>query len=556
MGGRNGSTGIRMRRAMLPVLFFAFTVGVSIPSEIFFGNEKEFSVGYPQILPLILAVTAVLFAAAAGIAFLLRKQKRLLPVWLDLLFGGTLAVYLQQNLLNGELQLLDGAGSSPSGTSPLALAALGVWIVCLAGPHILRKIRPRAEALVRRYGSALLTVMQVGALAVMIVSSEGPTVSRFSLTKKDEFTVSPEGNIIVFVVDTLDAQWAEDLIDGQEECREALKDFTFFSNVVGGGAPTIIGMPTLFTGEIYDPDSGSVSHYMASAYQKSSLFSDLRDNGYQVRLYTNNRYLYGADGTEIANSAFNYCYQVRYPKKFVKDLYRMTAYKGLPYQLKKPFTVYSEELTGNVLAEGGAEDRFELDDAAFCSEFRKQGLTLSGEKKAFVVYHFFGAHGPYSMNENGKKVREADTSREQQVLGVFRVIAEYLEEMKKHGVYDSSMIVITADHGGNLLYQNPAVFVKPGGARQDALAVSDAPLTFRNLRAGFMEAAAGQRNEAYGDGMFTENLRPDEPRPHTFSITLYRRIYGEEPERKYKNPKYLTLMIGDPARDRNLFTAP
>ena len=195
---------------MLPVLFFAFTVGVSIPSEIYFGNEKEFSVGYPQILPLILAVTAVLFAAAAGIAFLLRKQKRLLPVWLDLLFGGTLAVYLQQNLLNGELQLLDGAGSSPSGTSPLALAALGVWIVCLAGPHILRKIRPRAEALVRRYGSALLTVMQVGALAVMIVSSEGPTVSRFSLTKKDEFTVSPEGNIIVFVVDTLDAQWAED----------------------------------------------------------------------------------------------------------------------------------------------------------------------------------------------------------------------------------------------------------------------------------------------------------------------------------------------------------
>ena len=60
---------------MLPVLFFAFTVGVSIPSEIYFGNEKEFSVGYPQILPLILAVTAVLFAAAAGIAFLLRKQK-------------------------------------------------------------------------------------------------------------------------------------------------------------------------------------------------------------------------------------------------------------------------------------------------------------------------------------------------------------------------------------------------------------------------------------------------------------------------------------------------
>ena len=538
------------------MLFFAFTIGISIPSEIYFGNEKEFSVGYPDLLPLILPITAVLFLIGAGIAFLLRKKKNLLLIWLDLLFGGTLAVYLQQNLLNGELQQLDGAGPSLNTSSTLALAGMAVWLICLAGPHILRILRPRAEALLRRYGSALLTVTQIGALAVMIISSEGPTTTRFSLTKKDEFSISPSGNIIVFVVDTLDAQWAETLILDREEYRETLKDFTYFSNVVAGGAPTVLGMPTLFTGEIYHPEEGSVNHYMEAAYRKSTLFSDLRENGYQVRLYTNNRYLYGANGEEISNSAFNYSYRIKYPKKFIKDLYMMTAYKGLPYQLKNPFTVYSGELTGNVLAEGSAEDRFELDDAKFYQEFRKKGLTLAGAEKVFTVYHFFGAHGPFSMNENGEKVKKAETSRDQQILGVFRIISDYLADMKKQHVYDNSMIVITADHGGRLLYQNPAVFVKPGGTRQDRLTVRDAPLTFRNLRASFLEEATGQRNDIYGDGMFTDNFQTDVLRPHTFSVTLYKRIYGESAEEKYGKAKYLTFQIGNPARDRDLIVKP
>ena len=540
-----------LKRALLPVLFFAFTIGISIPSEIYFGNEQEFYIRYTGILPLILAVTAALFAAAAGITLLLRKRKTLLLLWLDLLFGGTLAVYLQQNLLNGELPQLDGTDAVLSGTSALALLGLGVWLVCLAGPHLLRKLRPRAQALLRRYGSALLTLMQAGALAVMILQSGGPAVSRFSLTKEDEFTVSTEGNIIVFVVDTLDAQWAEEMWLDSAERREALKDFTYFSNVVGGGAPTIIGMPTLFTGEIYHPDV-TVTRYMQEAYKKSTLFSDLRANGYQIRLYTNGRYLTGADGNDIANSAFSYRYRVKYPKKFIRDLYMMTAYKGLPYQLKEPFTVYSGELTGNYRAKDGAEDRFEVDDAEFCRDFRARGLTAAGDGKAFVVYHFFGAHGPFSMNENGEKAPKGNTSRNQQVRGVFRIISEYIDALKALGVYDSSMVVITADHGGVSLYQNPAVFVKPAGTQQEEMAVSDAPLTFRNLRASFMEAAAGGPVEAYGDGMFTDHYRRNETRTLTFAASLYKRVYGESSKKYYGNAKYLTFEIGDPARDESL----
>ena len=550
MNGKKGKPGLKLMRTLWPVLFFAFTLGISIPGEIYFGNEKEFFVSYRAIFPLTALAGAALFLAAFGVVLLLRKKKKLLLVWLDLLFGGTLGVYLQQNLLNGDLQQLNGKEFVRNSTSVLALVSLAVWLICLAVPHIVRKIRPRLQAVVRRYGSILLTLTQIGALVIMVLGSRGPAASRFVLTTKDEFTVSREGNIIVFVVDTLDAQWAEELVLGSEEYGEKLKDFTYFSNVVSGGAPTVLGMPMLFTGALYDP-AIPLEKYMEDAYRESGLFSDLRENGYRIRLYTSSRYLTGADGDEIDNSEAGCRYQVKLRKKFIRDLYMMTLYKGLPYQLKEPFTVYSGELTENYIAEEIGGNGYELDDGAFYREFRTQGLTLSEEGKAFVVYHFNGAHKPFSINENAEKVGKKKTSREQQIRGVFRIITDYLEALREQGVYDNSMIVITADHGALGLYQNPAVFVKPGGACREKTAVNDTPLTFRNLRAGFMEEATGRRNDAYGSGMFSEDSGNGRMRLHTFDAVLYKDLYGKPAKEEFGDAAYLTLGIGDPARDND-----
>ena len=138
MNGEKGKTGPKLTRALWPAVFFAFTVGIAIPAEIYFGNEKEFLVGYGEVLPLTLIAAAALFLAAFGAVFLLRNKKKPLLFWLDLLFGGTLAVYLQQNLLNGELQQLNGTETVRNGTPFLALAGLAVWAACLVVPHVVR----------------------------------------------------------------------------------------------------------------------------------------------------------------------------------------------------------------------------------------------------------------------------------------------------------------------------------------------------------------------------------------------------------------------------------
>mgnify|MGYP000582751944 CR=1 FL=1 len=71
----------------------------------------------------------------------------------------------------------------------------------------------------------------------------------------------------MFVVDTLDASWFEDMLLPNEEYKKSLKDFTYFDDAVAGGAPTVLAIPTLLTGKIDMDASRDTSEYYKDAYE-------------------------------------------------------------------------------------------------------------------------------------------------------------------------------------------------------------------------------------------------------------------------------------------------
>lgn len=82
--------------------------------------------------------------------------------------------------------------------------------------------------------------------------------------------------------------------------------------------------------------------------------------------------------------------------------------------------------------------------------------------------HLFGVHTPYTMNENCEPVEENSVDREAQLSGIYKIISEYIAQMKEMGCYDNSTIIIKADYGGLYLYETPAVLVKMAGESRDA----------------------------------------------------------------------------------------
>ena len=533
----------------MPVLFFVVTAGLYVPSSIFLGNINEFVVDYVQILPCMLLPSLAALALGLAVGWALRRRQRAAWFWIDLLFGVTLAVYVQCNFLNGGLKILNGTEVDWQDTSLPALLSAAAWTVCVALPHALRRIVPKVESLVSRYGSALLTAMQVVSLAAMLLTTTRTMSNDIIITKQNEFLLSGKENEIVFVVDTLDTEWAEQYIIKDPAYDDYLRDFTYFDNVVGGGAPTVLGMPTLLTGKLYDPEE-TLEAYYKSAYADSTLFSDLGAGGASVRIYTKARYLEGANPDEIGNAVTDLDYEIKKPARFTRNLYKLTAFLGAPYQLKKHFLLFSSALTSNVKLVGTDMKNVTLNDPKFYKDLKKKGITLSDEDRLFVLYHFFGAHGPYTMDENAKKVPSDQTSLKQQILGTFKIIFEYIDEMKALGVYDDSTIIITADHGGVALYQNPAVFIKRRGERREEMATNSAPLTFNNLRATFVQTLDGAGAESYGPGMYDVAEDAEvEPRPLVAASILRKNVYKDK---KILYTDYLEFQIGNPARDNSL----
>ena len=88
----------------------------------------------------------------------------------------------------------------------------------------------------------------------------------------------------------------------------------------------------------------------------------------------------------------------------------------------------------------------------------------------FSYYLFRGCHAPYLFDENCEKTDEKVTVKEA-TRGALTNVNEYLRQLKELGIYDSSTIIVTSDHGrsGTITELDAprvvSMFYKPAGAK-------------------------------------------------------------------------------------------
>ena len=519
------------------VLFFVITCGLFIPSTSFLGNIDEFSVDYIQVFPLIGVTCLILGAVLLIIGYLLPEKVRW--AFLCLIFAFTLGCYIQANFLNGALPTLNGKEVDWSAFKKENIISLMGWIVAFVFTFGLWAYKKHLAKQCMKYGSMLLCGMQTITLIVVLLTTNRTMSSNYMLTDEGAFELSSGRNTVVFVIDTLDAEWADTYIVQDAEYAAKMEDFIFYDNVVSGGAPTILGIPALLTGELWDC-STSLNQYYEKAYASSELFPDLKKNDCDIRMYTDTSLVHGADYSLFENAQVAE-YSITDPLSFWKNLYRLTAYQVAPYFAKGAFYFYSGDMT-NAL---GAKNAWyvEYNNVPFYQSFLKNKLTVSTDKDTFSFYHLFGVHGPCRMNEECETVNETDTSLEQATHGCVKIISEFIDEMKRLGIYESSTIIVTADHGGVAIYQNPAVFIKPAGYHGE-ITTNSLPATFRNVRASIAQSLLPNAEE-YGLSL-TDDLSVQEgmSRTHTADAILRQNIGLEQGDEAYSR-----FVIGDYARD-------
>ena len=535
-------------------LFTALTVLFFAPLEVLLANAGEFFVPFGNVwwLQLLLALLAALLFS--GILMLLPARAGLTVAGLSLAFG--LASYLQVLFMNGHMVSLTGErfDITPAGIRNNLIIWIAILLLVTVLVFFFTKTHRKPTELAMRAVAAALTVMQlVGFVSSVFTTDLNPSVRKQEhvLTTAGQFELSSKQNTVVFILDTADAVYAEEMLQRWPELKDTLSGWVWYPNTTSRYNRTYPSLPYLFTAQECHMDK-PVPVYVDEAWTAGMGFiKGLADAGTDVRVLTPDPELISdlAD-PYIANAVpYNYSdFGNLYLPRLEKVLLRVALYKCMPYQFKFPFRYdmdYANTAAFKIFNDPSLH--FNDKDNAFAADLRGALTATDAYDRAFRFYHLYGPHIGADWDENLAPRAAADAEEDYPAVlrGSFRNIEDYIQQLKDLGLYDSATIIVTADHGTNFGIPEgqplertttacPLLMVKyPGADLSQPLQVNRAPLSQDEFIAT-VEQSLGVSPSGLGSGKTFKDFTEGEERERYYDFIAYHdRMAGEIAVREY-----------------------
>lgn len=472
--------GQALRQALqaLPLcLFFALTLTLFAATQMVCDNQEEFWFTWAQMAPGVVQVGLWVWGALTLLLAVL--PRRAFPWGQGVLLGLGVAALLQGNGLNADYGALNGQAIVWEDYTVYGLINTALWagilFICLS----LRQWK--------RFGAlcvvlpCLLAVGEGGWIAYRAAQAPTPQTETY-LSQAGLYTVGTEENLLVLVLDSVDAdQFAQALAEDPDLSRR-LEGFTWYRNAMGLSDPTKYGLPALLTGQAYTQPV-DYAGFIAAAYADAPLYTMLAGDVWDTRFFTDSRYV--SLGAGVVDNLAREELAVNDPAGLTRDLLRLCAFRYAPHFLKPQLWMYSNVFLPYAQAQG--EPVYEVTDPAFDARLREEGLEATVER-AFRLIHLTGMHPPYTMDADCQYQAQGVTAQEQ-MRGCLRLAEDYLEQLRALGVYDRSAVLILADHGTDTVHRPLLLLKRPGDTGE--MAVNDAPVSYADLPATYVALLTG-----------------------------------------------------------------
>lgn len=520
----------RIPITFLTTFLLMFMLLIFGPSEIFFANVTEFRFVYGEFAGY-MAVFALLGALLlTAILFLLTDK--LYTILLNIVFGVSVAGYLQVMFLNKNLDLL---GLNPEGYAPDKGAAIGNLLIWLAiiGAVVGISFWKNSWKKVVLYGSAFLLCVQTVALVSLLVTAKPEAYKHpevegtWHLSGENQYSVSADKNVIVIILDFFGNHYLDSMKTVYPDATDFLHDFTYYSNTDCTYFGTYPSLPRMLTGNELDM-SANVNQWLEQSWNgeiAESFYSQLAENNYVANVYTpdidilcgtNDVQMLDGKITNVVNSAQEI--DVFY-KLLFKTMGKMSAYRMTPDILKPYFYDSKAEYTDIVTVK---ENKVDHHNFEFYQGLKEKGLTADDSSNYYIVQHLRGEHA-YTTDEFG--AYKKDSTAEETAKGCMVIVEEYLNQLKELGVYDDSTIIITADHGDEYASQ-VIFFMKQAGETHEESPVTNAPISLQEYLPTIAEAV-GLDYSQYG--LSVHDFAEDELRERTVWVREYDDSYPSVP---------------------------
>lgn len=501
----------RLGIAAITSFLLAFTLCVFGPLELYLTNVEDLWFGIGTIVPIIAVIFAAGFVLSTAFGTVFKGKMHIYAICL--IFGVALAIYVQGNFLNIDYgsEVLDGQEIVWSDFTKYGLLDTFAWLVCIAVPFVIYLISKIHFKKIITAFTCLLVGMQLITLVVLFTQTDGLEKNTYASTRDGIYTLSQEDNTIIFVLDTFDQKYFDDLMKKHPEYKEMLNGFVQYNNATASGARTILALPSILSGEPYKKDI-PYTEYIENIWDGDSPCDLMTEAGYDTRVFAENNFF----TEDAAKSVKNYRDtggKTGSKKILTKKLYKLTLYKYMPHYLKERFWMDTAEFD----AAKNEDSYSSANDAKFYREYLANGGYTYSEQydKAFRLYLLNGAHDPLRLRSDATLSSET-TSRMEQTEGVFKILFELMNDMKENGVYDNANIIITADHGniGNLEH---VMFLYKAKGENQGYKVSSAPVSLFDIAPTLVDWVDGDSSK-YGSGKVFYNVKDDEKRTREFFL--------------------------------------
>ena len=494
-------------RSLVAAVAVAAVIAFVLPLQSFLGNAALYPFGLARLLPEL----AVVFAAlAAAIFLLLVVSARFLRGALHgLVVAAAACVYLESGVLSFGLPEINGAFAPELAVFSRGVVDCCVWaLLLLVGLAASRWIRPVAHYVA-------LALLALGVASLFDVKREsapaegGSAASAFArgfewqLDVVDNFRLSRERNVLVFILDSMPGNVSTELMKSSPDLAAKFPGFVAFTNNVGMHDCTKRGLPGLMTGRYFDPRTSSKAEYPMSIYGADSFLAPYVASGAEV-YFAPDFLPYGFTNAKVEKRAqvkgrqkHGWAALLRRSKEVpYLSLFDVTVFRIAPYVAKAPF-LYAKIRHDPMF--GQDESNFWYEHAMYP---RLAAASFTEAKTVLGVFHTRGAHPPLVFDRDGNRLGNAGWGRDSLAALVSNPIynlSKLMDALREKGVYDKSLIVVLADHGvgiapcakGHHPSESAILWVKPEGAA-GPFAYCGTPTGYSKV-AAFMKSAVNER---------------------------------------------------------------
>ena len=427
-------------RVMFCVVIVTAAVGFS-SSSLFFNNPSDFESSYWTFVGTFSSTSLKVALGLAGIMLLFSLMSIRLKYCGErfalILVSLFVMLLVQDSFLNPKTIVLDGREQIDA-WSTTNIVILFLWITVLVIPQfIFGKLRKSI---------AVISIALLGAICWNFSFNYGDSFAQIQkvpakktlqtyIDYSEAFSFSKNRNVIVILTDTFSGTVAKDIMK-EPEYRELFKDFTLLSDYSCVFPTTIVSAAALLSGKMYDNSIPVKEFYNKTKWDTLPFI--LQKYGYESNLGRNG-VLFGYFDSKVFNNIHQLDLAARVSDQEYSQTVNALIFKYLIPQLKLTRINYVTTRTKSSSNSNKYPKGWDFDFVTNTDNL----FNINSTKPHFFYAHLGGVHRPYNVNS---KYEIGPTTEIEQSKASLKSIANLVTKLRNAGVFDNSVIMISADH--------------------------------------------------------------------------------------------------------------